>query len=156
MAEFTYGTEKYGMEATYRKIMEMRKVVSENIFKNGGRVYKVFADNLFAMFNEPSAAFAATEAIVRELPDSIGICVGIGHGPVQYYPGENDYYGTEVNLASKLGEDIAGSSEVLFTRNACSRLPESVKSRIDSIRSFNIKDLTFEYYSIDLSIAGNK
>ena len=48
-------------------------------------------------------------------PD-IQISVGIGWGPTLVL--ERDMWGAEFNLASKLGEDLAGAGEVLLTSSA--------------------------------------
>ena len=48
--------------------------------------------------------------------DAIGVSIGIGHGPILLAC--DDFFGDEVNLASKLGEDIAESGEVLLTHRA--------------------------------------
>lgn len=54
----------------------------------------------------------------RDAPeaDRIEVAVGIGHGPILL--ADHDFFGDEVNLASKLGEDIAGHGEILLTQAA--------------------------------------
>ena len=42
-----------------------------------------------------------------------------------------DVFGLEVNLASKLGEDVARPGEVLFTEAAVAALPPSFLGRIE-------------------------
>ncbi len=44
----------------------------------------------------------------------IYLCIGIGYGDVLMLEGE-DMYGSEFNLASKLGEDLAQQGEILLT-----------------------------------------
>ena len=42
------------------------------------------------------------------------VCIGIGYGEL-LHAGEEGYYGDQMNLASKLGEDIAEGAETLVT-----------------------------------------
>ena len=53
------------------------------------------------------------------------LCVGIGHGRILKI-GDEDVYGHEVNLASKLGEDAAKGDEILATTAVKQLAPESV------------------------------
>jgi class 3 adenylate cyclase len=55
----------------------------------------------------------------------LGVSIGIGFGRLFYLPSEDDYYGAEVNLASKLGEDLARSGETLLTESAVRSLAKS-------------------------------
>lgn len=68
---------------------------------------------------------AALRAIDKTLPADWDLyaCVGIGYGPVLMIQNE-DMFGSEMNLASKLGEDVAGPGNVLLTEAAHRRAPE--------------------------------
>ena len=51
----------------------------------------------------------------RRLPEEkVLLCLGIGFGRILRI-GDTDVFGTEVNVASKLGEDIAKRDEILVT-----------------------------------------
>src|SRR6185312_15874003 len=98
---------------------------------NGGTVIKQEADNLFAVFETPADALEAALDIFRGFETINGIVpddrdifgsIGIGCGPTLVIDDE-DLFGCEVNLASKLGEDIAGASEILLTHDAHAALP---------------------------------
>ena len=56
----------------------------------------------------------AAHSAARPPNDFVGIAIGIGFGSILDLDGE-DFFGDEVNLASKLGEDIATGGEVLLT-----------------------------------------
>ena len=95
----------------------------------GGRVVKCMADNVIATFPHPRAAIEAARALVAEtaaldavLPadDRVVVCVGIGYG--RFLALADDIYGDEVNLAFKLGEDIARGREILLTEDAHAKL----------------------------------
>ena len=51
----------------------------------------------------------------RPPEEQIVLCVGLGFGTLLKI-GDDDVFGHEVNLASKLGEDTAEASEILVTR----------------------------------------
>lgn len=93
------------------------------IAQHAGRVLKIEADDIFAVFPDPDHAVACAEAIVHNLDianealparDELNVSIGIGYGEVLLI-GDDDLYGDEMNIASKLGEDVAGQNEVLLT-----------------------------------------
>ena len=50
----------------------------------------------------------------RNPEDKVLLCIGLGHGRLLRV-GENEVFGHEVNLSSKLGEDTAKAHEILAT-----------------------------------------
>ena len=62
---------------------------------------------------------------------------------------ENDVYGNELNLASKLGEDVGCGGETLLTEAAFSRLPagEVKAERLEA----TVSDLLITYYRVSIS-----
>ena len=50
--------------------------------------------------------------------------MGIGYGP-SLLVGDEDIFGNELNLASKLGEDMAEPNEILLTEAAALALPDA-------------------------------
>ena len=146
LSRFTLFTLENGPERVYREIRAMRKLLRAVLPDHGGRIFKYEADNVFAVFSRPlEAVRAALEALDR-LPPSQGICIGIGHGPLLHVRSEDDYYGAEFNLASKLGEDVARAGEVLLTAEAWRRL--TPKRRADFKGPFKVKigPMFFPYY----------
>ena len=106
-------------------------VAGPAVVGNGGHVFKQEADNLFATFENPTNALEAALDIFRGFQAVNGVVpsdrdiagsVGIGYGPMLLV-GEEDVFGCEMNVASKLGEDFAGASEILLTANAYASLP---------------------------------
>ena len=96
------------------------------LIEREGRLVKAEADNLLAVFEEPGMAVAAARAMVeacrldgasRAPEDRVQVCLGIGWGDVLDLDGQ-DVFGDEVNLASRLGEDLAGPGEILLTNAA--------------------------------------
>ena len=91
------------------------------IARHRGRVVKVEADSLMLAFPDaPSACrgVLAMEQALRRLNrgrptnEQLAFSYGIGFGQVLEL--EDDVFGLEVNLASKLGEDLARPGEVLL------------------------------------------
>ena len=60
--------------------------------------------------------FKAINGVTPSESDIYG-CIGIGYGPTLLI-GDDDLFGCEVNTASKLGEDLAGSSEIILSAAA--------------------------------------
>ena len=63
------------------------------------------------------------------LTNPLQVSIGIGYGDLHYVTSEDDYYGAEVNLASKLGEDVACGGETLLTEAALAAIREPVEGR---------------------------
>jgi adenylate cyclase len=132
MCGFSRLTAQHGIIHFLAMIHQMEQGAVPAVEGNGGKVIKTEADNLFAIFEQPAhaleaaldifRAFEAINAVVAEERRLRG-SIGIGYGEVLVI-GEEDVFGPEMNLASKLGEDIAGGMEILLTRAACESLPE--------------------------------
>ncbi|NET51013.1 MAG: hypothetical protein F6K09_20480 [Merismopedia sp. SIO2A8] len=95
-----------------------------------GSVFKQEADNVFAVFPSVLQAVDASMEILdalaianQSLPpnQSLYASMGIGYGDLIPIFREDvlcDVFGNEMNLSSKLGEDLADPSEVLLTEAA--------------------------------------
>lgn len=125
MAGFSLSVQRHGIIHHLAKIHRMRATVGAAVRECGGRIIKFEADNAFATFaTVPESVCAALrinerlEAANREVPtdNAIHVAIGIGYGPILL--ARDDLFGDEVNLASKLGEDIAEHGEVLLTERA--------------------------------------
>ena len=131
MCGFSRLSRKHGIIFYLAMIRQMEDAATPAILGNGGRVIKQSADNLYAVFDLPAQALEAAldvlrafEAINSVVPDDRDIhgSIGIGFGPTLIID-EADLFGIEMNLASKLGEDIAGPGEILLTTAAAEALP---------------------------------
>ena len=125
MAGFSLSVQRYGIIHHLGLICHMRRRVGTHVKAAGGRTLKFEADNALAVFRTVPAALRAALAINRSFTEDnesaaeknrIHAAIGIGHGPVLLAC--DDVFGDEVNLASKLGEDLAKSDEVLLTASA--------------------------------------
>ena len=126
MSGFSRTTVRYGIIHFLAMIHRMHAIVKPIIAECAGTVIKEEADNIFAVFPDVKSAVQAaidslkqTAAVNTTLPPEMDIylCIGIGCGEVLMLEGE-DMYGSEFNLASKLGEDLAERGEILLTDSA--------------------------------------
>jgi adenylate cyclase len=132
MCGFSRLSVEYGIIHYLAMIHQMEQAARPAVAGNGGRVVKQEADNLFAIFDEPSRAleaaldiFRAFEAINSVVPDHRDIfgSIGIGYGNTLVI-GDDDLFGEQMNIACKLGEDLAGKMEILLTAAAYEAIPE--------------------------------
>lgn len=139
MCGFSRLTMRYGITHFLAMIRRLQTIVGPVIAAGGGRVVKTEADNVFATFDDVPPALATARAIQRSLdaanvflPEDwdLHAAIGIGYGPLLVIGGE-DLFGSEMNLASKLGEDVAGRGEILLSEAARERaLDESDATEI--------------------------
>jgi class 3 adenylate cyclase len=126
MSGFSRQTIRHGIIHFLAQIHRMQAIATPAIEGRGGAVIKYEADNVYAVFREVVAAveaaveldrgLAAANTMLPEEYDMHGE-FGIGYGEVLVDDG-GEIYGSEVNLASKLGEDLAQRGEILLTESA--------------------------------------
>jgi len=156
MSGFTLLTHLQGPAKVMSMIFAMREVLSDVIHSRRGHVFKCVADNVFAVFDSPLDALRAADEARSRLADETRVCIGIGHGPLMLFPGEEDYFGMEINLASKLGEDLAGPGEVLLTEAAYRGLPEAFRHAVDGPKVLALDRFEFYYYRLMGPIAEDR
>jgi class 3 adenylate cyclase len=107
------------------------------VAKSGGEIVKVEADSLLLGYGDVETACAgveALEALLRRmnatLPanERLRFSYGIGYGDVLDL--DADLFGLEVNLASKIGEDLARPGEALLTPQAAAALDAATQRRV--------------------------
>jgi adenylate cyclase len=127
MGGFSKTTNHQGILAALTMIHQMQNLVMTAVRSGRGQVIKCEADNVFAIFASVADAVAAAQEIFRVTAIAgIGVSIGLGYGSILLIenPGyHDDFFGDEVNLASKLGEDTASSGELMLTAAAYHQLP---------------------------------
>jgi adenylate cyclase len=132
MCGFSRLTVRYGITHFLAMIHRLHGIVRPIVAHHAGRVVKTEADNVFAVFPTVAGAVAAALDVQLQLETAnvflpadwdLHASIGVGFGEVLMV-GDDDFYGNELNLASKLGEDIAESGEVLLTEAAHARLAQ--------------------------------
>jgi class 3 adenylate cyclase len=133
MCGFSRLTMRYGITHFLAMIRRLQTIVRPVVTDGGGRVIKTDADNVFAIFADAPDAVAAARAIQRHLdaanaflPEDwdLHASIGIGYGPLLVVD-DADLFGSEMNIASKLGEDVAGRGEILLSAAARERLDDA-------------------------------
>ncbi len=132
MSGFSRLVQRYGIIHYLGMIQRMRRIVGPAVERNNGAVVKFEADNCFAVFETVDDAVKASLDIHHDLDianimtaeeSDVHVSIGIGSGPVLLFC--EDMYGNELNLASKLGEDVAERDEILLTDEARKQVTKS-------------------------------
>jgi adenylate cyclase len=130
MCGFSRLTVRYGITHFLSMIHRLQGIVRPIVARQRGRVVKTEADNVFAVFDSVEAALTAARDVQDQLATAnaflpedwdLHASIGIGWGELLMIE-DHDFYGNELNLASKLGEDIAESGETLLTEAAHGQL----------------------------------
>ena len=125
MSQFSLSVRRDGILPYLGHIRRMQRLMAPVVESHGGRLVKFVADNLFATFRTAEAAALAAIAMQRALAESsagFAIAIGIDHGRFLLLP-EGDAWGDPINVACKLGEDLARAGEILLTQAARAALP---------------------------------
>jgi class 3 adenylate cyclase len=148
---FSRSVRQHGIVNYLARLEQLARVVVPIIESHGGRVLRVEADNIFALFADTESAISCAAEVQRNveianepLPAAreIYVAIGVGYGRVLLV-GEDDAYGDEMNVACKLGEDVAEQGDILLTAAARAELGESGSWRFtDSSVSISGLELT--------------
>jgi class 3 adenylate cyclase len=131
---FSRVTASHGIVHRLSTLVAMRDLCAPLCREHQCRSLQFHADNLFAVFDHVPAALASAMAIHRGIyraglmltsRERLRVSAGIGYGPMLYCGQQEGYFSSEMNFASKLGEDIAAGDETLLTENAFCQLPVS-------------------------------
>jgi adenylate cyclase len=154
MSGFSRTTHQHGIVSFLLMIHQMRLVACPCVQEEGGQLLKAEADNLFCLFESVADAVRASQKITRHLrtanrllPEEhrLYVSIGIGYGRILNIE-DQDLFGNEVNLASKLGEDVAKMGEILLSAAARAQLQDThFEAREESI---SISGLELPYFSV--------
>ncbi len=133
LSGFTREAYNRGIMYTLEAIHTFRRLALPIIAELGGIVIKTEGDSLMILIKEPTKALAFARKINAELGnynldhpgEEIYNGSGIAYGKIIKL-GNQDIYGLEVNLASKLGEDIAAGNEILLTEGAKAEIEKTM------------------------------
>jgi adenylate cyclase len=130
MCGFSRLTMRYGITHFLAMIQRLHHLVRPIVARHGGSVVKTEADNVFAVFPDVAAGVGAALEVQTTLrtanaflPEDwdLHASIGVGYGQILMIEG-HDFYGHELNIASKLGEDVAGPGETYLTEAAHAQL----------------------------------
>jgi class 3 adenylate cyclase len=151
MSGFSRLVRRFGIVHFLAMVRRMQMVTRPIVVAHGGENMKYEADNLFAVFDGVQAAARAAIEIVETFRTlnattddarDIHVSIGIDRGRVLLVPGK-DMFGDAVNVASKLGEDLAGHDEILLSAAAAADLAVETGWRLEP-RTYSVSGLTVE------------
>jgi class 3 adenylate cyclase len=150
MADFSRLTQTQGIIPTLQTIFRLRETAIPTLAEQDGTVLKAEADNLYAIFAHPDAALTAAHRLLQRLNEiDLHASMGIGYGDVLMV-GDREIYGNEMNLASKLGEDLAQDDDILLTENAYKALLDKRGWRFAAFQQ-EISDVALQVYRLQRS-----
>jgi adenylate cyclase len=136
-ADFTIRVARHGMLHFLMVFERARRLLRPILARHHGRLVKVEADSLLLTFPDVERACRAVIAISRALdrsnagrPESEHTLFSFGIGVGDVLDLGDDVLGLEVNLASKLGEDVGRPREVLLTEAAVAALPPGLRRQV--------------------------
>lgn len=148
MSQFSLTVRRSGILPYLALIRRMQALTTPIVARHRGEVVKYVADNLLATFDEPAdAARAAVEinAAIRNGSERFSVAIGIDYGRFLLIPG-HECYGDAVNVACKLGEDVADAGEVLLT--------EAARARLDETFGFALREQNVSVSGLELATFG--
>ncbi|MEN8209963.1 MAG: adenylate/guanylate cyclase domain-containing protein, partial [Candidatus Fermentibacteria bacterium] len=158
---FTRGTQESGILSYLESIVRLRDMMDPILSGFDCISWRSATDNIFAEFTTADGAFEAALEIQRSVSKAdiqvqnsgkFGVCIGIGFGDVLRSRSEG-VFGNEMNLASKLGEDLAGNGEILLTESAYQEISDEYRKDIISKKA-NISGIELSYYTIPAAGTG--
>ena len=137
MCGFSRTTQQRGIVTFLLMIRRMRLICEPCFGEHGGELLKAEADNLLYSFDSAAEAVAAAREAHRRIADANDLhpaddhlfcAIGIGFGEVLWIA-PDEMHGQELNLASKLGEDIARDGQTLLTTGARAAIDAMLPTR---------------------------
>lgn len=154
MSGFSRTTQIRGIVPYLLMIHQMRLLAEPVIEKHSGSVVSAEADNLLCVFDAVEDALVASREITGRLDAAnlmlpkdleLYVSIGVGYGHLLVV-GNDQIFGNEVNLASKLGEDVADRGEILLTPGARARISDADDSWDE--RAVTVSGLELTYYAL--------
>lgn len=124
---FSRTTEQHGIVHFLTLLMQMREIIGGVCSEQGCHALRFEADNVYAAFDHPDEAIKTAlnihqsieqQRLMLDHQEPFRVCIGIGYGELLWSETLEGYFGEEINLASKLGEDTAAGGETLISENA--------------------------------------
>lgn len=150
---FSRKTHEFGIIQFLAVLIQCYDRLIPILKKHRGECVYEGADNILAVFKEPKDAVAAAIEMHRwlkrrnaSLPEAeqFNICIGVHRGKVLRL--KDGVFGGSVNVAGKIGEDLAAKDEILVTHKITEVLPPSFKKEYS--RSTQVGGRTYELYKI--------
>lgn len=136
-ADFTLRTARDGILHFLMVFDIVAGVAAKVVRGSGGELVKVEGDSLLLRYDDADDAVRGVLALddaIQEYNQSrpeneqIHFSYGVGYGDI--LDTDEDMFGLEVNLASKIGEDLAEPGEALLTPSAAAALEPGLLKRV--------------------------
>jgi adenylate cyclase len=136
-ADFTLRTARDGILHFLMVFDAVSAAARKVVRRTGGELVKVEGDSFLIRYDDVSDAVRgvlaldeAVQAYNRRRPENeqVHFSYGVGYGDVLDI--DDDMFGLEVNLASKIGEDLAEPGEALLTPSAAAALEPALLRRV--------------------------
>ena len=150
---FTRRTHDYGILQFLAVMVKIYDLTEPPILKHRGQIIARGADNLLAVFENPADAVDSAVAMMNLIKkfnvgkhdrDQFQLCMGIHMGKILRL--KDGIFGDKVNIAAKIGEDLASAEEILVTSEVAAKLPARIKRSY--ARSTELGGKTFELHRI--------
>ena len=148
---FSKKTHKYGIIDFLDNFTKCHDEFEKTIKKYGGRTISTKADNFISIFNKTEDAVNFATKMVEYLEKrnkrvsdakQFHLCAGIHHG--KFLKFTDDIYGGPVNVAFKLGEDIASKNDIFLTDVANDIVKSNIKTKY--VKTVKIGGKSFKLY----------
>jgi class 3 adenylate cyclase len=156
-ADFTLRTARDGILHFLMVFERVTEVAEPVLRKTGGELVKAEGDSFLIRYHDVDAACRGVMALDAALlrlnygrpeNEQVHFSYGIGYGDVLDI--EDDMFGLEVNLASKLGEDLAEPGEALLTPSAAAVLAAALLRRVVPHRVVTFGDQAIPVHRLKL------
>jgi class 3 adenylate cyclase len=136
-ADFTVRTAQDGILHFLMVFEVIAQEAAKVVRRTGGELVKVEGDSLLIRYDDVNVACRgvveledALQRLNRGRPENeqLHFSYGVGYGDVLDL--DEDMFGLEVNLASKLGEDLAEPGEALLTPSAAAAVDAATLKRL--------------------------
>ena len=136
-ADFTLRTARDGILHFLMVFDTVATLAEKVVKKTGGEMVKVEGDSLLLRYEDANAAVLSVLALDDALQvynrgraenEQVHFSYGVGYGDI--LDTDDDMFGLEVNLASKIGEDLAEPGEALLTASAAAALEPELLRRV--------------------------
>ena len=153
---FTRTTQAKGIVYFLTQLAKSRKITNQVMAKYKPISYSFHADNCYAFFRDVDLAFNAaielqkmtqTASIPLVGDEYFGLSIGIGFGKLLKAGSHEHYFGDEMNIASKLGEDTGSRDDILLSDNAYNSLSKK-KNFLFKMNTLNISGVEFKYHQL--------
>lgn len=153
---FTRTTQSSGIVHFLTQLAQARRHTERVLLELDPISFSFHADNCFAFFDHANAAVEAAIQIRKAInaaaiplspEEHFGVSMGVGYGKLLNAGGEDGYFGDEMNIASKLGEDLGSHDDIFLSSGAYSTLTIGDQFEFDELLG-QVSGAEFQYYRL--------